>query len=127
VTPAESRVIEAAITWMDQANPTQPFTPLSHAVEQLEAERAEGRPYTWGQLTEGDLVYAEKTSRWYEVMQVVRNDRDSTVTVSLKGMNKPVTKFLGQDCLVRRGSTGQAVDIVQVIFSGDARQLGQGK
>lgn len=122
MTPAESRVVEAAIAWMDQANPACPFPPLSHAVEQLEAERAEGRAYTWGRLTEGDFVYAEKVCKWFEVMQVVRNDRDSTVTVSLKGMNKPVTKFLGQDCLVRRGSTGQAVDIVQVIFSGEVRQ-----
>lgn len=121
VTPAEARVIEAAIAWMNEASPLHDFPPLSFAVEQLEAERAEGRPYTWGQLTEGDFVYAEKVCKWFEVIQVSRNDRDSTVTVSLKGMSKPVTKFLGQDCLVRRGSTGQAVDIVQVIFSGEVR------
>lgn len=122
MTPAEAGVIEAAIAWMDQASPLHDFAPLSYAVEQLEAERAEWRPYTWGQLTEGDQVFSEKAGKWFEVVRVVRNDRDSMVTVSLKGMSKPVTKYLGQDCRVKRGSTGQAVDIVQVIFSGEARQ-----
>lgn len=74
----------------------------------------------WGLVVESDQIHSAKTGKWYEVERVrlVRGK----VEVKVAGVPKPMTP---QDpkhmVLVRRGPTGDAVDLIEIIFSGERK------
>lgn len=74
----------------------------------------------WGLVVESDQIHSAKTGKWYEVERVrlVRGK----VEVKVVGVPKPMTPQDPQDMvLVRRGATGDAVDMIDIIFSGERK------
>jgi hypothetical protein len=75
----------------------------------------------WGQVAESDEVFSPKAGRWFEV-ESTRATRDGIV-VKAKGVAKP---WPAQDprkmVKVRRGATGEAVDMFIIAFSGEMEE-----
>lgn len=122
MTPAERLVVEAALRAHNTAGPDR-YAELHLAVQALEQERA-GAPVeqrvecdlTWGQVVEGDEIYSAKTGKWYAVTSAVRHIGAPTVLVRCQGMAKAIIKPLDDPVKVRRGETGQAVDVIASVL-----------
>jgi hypothetical protein len=80
---------------------------------------------TWSMVVESDEVYSPTTKRWYAIESRVTL-ADGRVKVKAEGVarfwppqdaSKPVR--------IRRGPTGQAVDVFQIIFSGPTSRRNQ--
>lgn len=74
---------------------------------------------TWDMVVESDQIYFAKTKRWYTVAQTVLSPDGTTVSVYVEGQAKPALrrpKDRPDD--LRRGKTGQVVELFQVTFSG---------
>ena len=78
----------------------------------------EEKEIRWGLVVESDQIHSARTGKWYEVEQVrlVRG----LVVVKVAGVPKPLKPQDPQAMVtVRRGPTGDAVDLIQIIFSGE--------
>lgn len=78
----------------------------------------EEREIPWGKVVESDEVYSPKANRWFTIESTVK------VPQGIKVKAEGVTKYWPpQDpkkmVLVRRGDTGKAVDVIEIIFSGE--------
>jgi hypothetical protein len=74
---------------------------------------------TWDMVVESDQIYFAKTKRWYEITQTVLSLDGTTVSIYVKGQERPAQRpAKGRPDDHRRGATGRAVDLFQVIFSG---------
>jgi hypothetical protein len=74
---------------------------------------------TWAMVVESDEVYSRAKDRWYPVVSV--HHAGGKVKARLTGMAKLVEMDPAKAVRVRRGPTGQAVDMFAVVFSGPAR------
>lgn len=72
----------------------------------------------WKMIVEGDQIFSAKTGRWYEVRGMVSIKGTSKVKIFAKGIPKAFEREADQTTRVRRGPTGDAVDVFQIIFSG---------
>jgi hypothetical protein len=124
MTPAERVVVEAALRWrVPQVRAiTLDAIALIEAVDALQIERAAGQPQeqdlTWGQVVEGDEIYSSKTDKWYPVTAATHQPPAAS-TVSAKGIPRVLRPMPGDPIRVRRGATGQAVDVfASVLWSG---------
>lgn len=80
----------------------------------------EEREIPWGLVVEGDEVYSTTAGRWFTVAATIET-RDG-IKVRAEGVAKswppqPPKRMVK----VRRGATGNAVDIILVAFSGEKR------
>lgn len=78
---------------------------------------------TWGLVVEGDQVWSEKAKAWYAVDQA--ESKGTEQRVSLKGVPGAVMVPAGKAVRVRRGKTGQTMDMFRVGFSGDLTKRGR--
>lgn len=76
----------------------------------------------YGQLVEGDQLLSAKTGRWYEVTNVSTTTAEARIRLAGVGplLIKPIKEEIPQD-MVRRGKTGDAMDLFITIFSGEKR------
>lgn len=72
----------------------------------------------WKLIVESDQIYSTRTGKWYEVRGVVKQKTDGRIRVFAKGIPKAFTRDPDDFTKVRRGVTGEAVDVFQIIFSG---------
>jgi hypothetical protein len=71
---------------------------------------------TWAEVVESDEIYSAATNRWYEVQS---SSRDGTrMRVRVKGIPKMLIKDVDAPVRLRRGATGDVVDLFAVLFSG---------
>lgn len=117
MTPAQLKVIEAARAHLQDCEGG--YTDLMAAVEALEAERDAEEDYTWGQVVEGDQIWSPKTRKWYPVISSARQ-RDGTMRVEAKGLPKSIRPPAAGPVKVKRGATGKAVDMWNVVWSAKA-------
>jgi hypothetical protein len=133
MTPGERAVIAAAERWADNdPAPVASSMALSAAVDALIKERV-GVPedqrqeldITYGQVVEGDEIHSAKLDKWFAVSASVRlASGKQRVTMPATGSvekgRKPWHEFdADKPCRVRRGLTGQAVDLfATVMWSG---------
>lgn len=71
---------------------------------------------TWGEVVESDEIYSAATDRWYEVQSSSRDG--GKMRVRVKGIAKMLIKDVGAPVRLRRGATGDVVDLFAVLFSG---------
>lgn len=117
MTPAERIVIQAARAWAtsDREAATADLLAAVEALEIERAGRAEGArvevDLTWGELVEGDEVFNREADKWFPVRAAVRHVGQPMVTVDFVGRRSLAIKPIGHRCRVRRGATGEAVDM----------------
>jgi hypothetical protein len=75
---------------------------------------------TWGEVVAGDEVLSVKTGKWYEVGTTVRTT-EGKAKIMIKGNPKPILRTPSDPVRLKRGVEGDAVDIVEVLFSGTTR------
>lgn len=76
---------------------------------------------TWAEVVESDEIYSAKTSKYYPVISSVRL-KTGKMRVIAKGLPKAVDMSLDDPVTVRRGPTGQAVDLINtILWSGPNR------
>jgi hypothetical protein len=76
---------------------------------------------TWAEVVESDEIYSASKARYFPVISSVRL-ATGKMRVTAKGLPKPVEMPLGDTVLVRRGPTGQAVDLINtILWSGPNR------
>lgn len=75
-------------------------------------------PTTWGMVVEGDEIHSAKTGKWYEVRGSVSIKGSTKVKIFAVGVPKAFEREASEAVTVRRGPTGKAVDVFQIIFSG---------
>lgn len=71
----------------------------------------------WGLVVEGDEIYSAKTKKWYEVTGSVSIKDTGKVKIFARGIPKAFERTAADPVTVRRGPTGEAVDVIQLIFS----------
>lgn len=117
LTPAERVVVEAArrvVRDLPFGQLDARLGDLHQAMTALEAERADPdasteQEITWSQVVEGDEIYSPKTDRWYEVTRAAHGA--ATSTINAKGIPKALKPVSAHKVKVRRGPTGNAVDM----------------
>lgn len=102
---------------------------LTRAVEayKIRASRPAGavtyeeQDRTWGEVVAGDEILSAKTGRFYEVFRSVLSPDGKSIKVNIKGAGaaKPIIRPVGDPVRLKRGISGDAVDLFQVLFSGD--------
>lgn len=99
---------------------------LTEAVEALRMRKSrpvgavtyEEQSRLWGEVVEGDEILSAKTGRWYEVIRTVTNEKDGTIKVNIKNApHKPIIRSVNDPVRVKRGITGDAVDLFQLLWS----------
>jgi hypothetical protein len=76
------------------------------------------KPLPWSLVVESDEVFSAKTQRWYRVRSTVALPTGK-VRVKFEGVGKPFEVPAGDQVTVRRGPTGDAVDVlISVLRSG---------
>jgi hypothetical protein len=71
--------------------------------------------HPWSLVAESDQVYSAKTQKWYEVRSTTLLD-SGLVRVRFTGVAKPFEVPAGARVRVRRGPTGEAVDVINTIM-----------
>lgn len=74
-------------------------------------------PTRWGLVVESDEIYSDKTGRWYEVTGSCSIKGTDKVKIFARGVPKAFERKAHDPVTVRRGPTGQAVDVLQLVFS----------
>lgn len=119
MTPAERVVVEAAVRWVAATPETvhRVNRDLIDAVDALLAERADPdapqeQEITWGQVVEGDEIWSPKTQRWYEVTRAIHaGGTEGRSLINAKGIPKGLKPISSDAVKVKRGPTGNAVDM----------------
>lgn len=76
---------------------------------------------TWAEVVESDEIYSAKTRKYYPVISSCRL-ATGKMRVTAKGLPKAVDMELDATVTVRRGATGQAVDLLNtILWSGPNR------
>jgi hypothetical protein len=73
---------------------------------------------TWGEVVTGDEILSSKTNRWYEVRNSVIDATAGTIKINIRGTVKPIIRKLGDPVKVKRGVMGDAVDTLDILWSG---------
>lgn len=71
----------------------------------------------WGLVVEGDEIYSDRTKKWYPVTGSVSMRGGQDVKIFARGLPRAIIKPAKDQVLVRRGPTGDAVDVIQLVFS----------
>jgi len=138
--PEVGRVLDAARALCRGATPwhyenADRLADLECALENLDARlnsagsdpTKEIQDRVWGEVVEGDEILSDKTGKWYEVVRTVRSMDDATIKVNIKNVpHKPITRHVGAPVKLKRGVTGEAADVLEVLWSSDYT-LGQVK
>lgn len=78
---------------------------------------SDGQEITWGEVVESDEIYSAKTGRWYEVIEV--RARGARVAIRAVNLPKVIEPLATDKVTVRRGATGEAVDMmISILYSG---------
>jgi hypothetical protein len=127
--PEAAAVISAARAFM-ASNRRDPddWVSLGEALEALDAKLAsigaepskEEQDRTWGEVVAGDEILSAKTKKWYEVHTSVRTP-EGKMKIMIKKAPQPIVRPASDPVRVRRGVDGEAVDILEVLFSGQTR------
>lgn len=127
--PEAAAVIEAARYFLANADVIGRWeAPLQEALAALDAKVASigdapskvEQDRTWGEVVAGDEILSAKTQKWYEVHTTVRTP-EGRIKVMIKKAPQPIIRDASEPVKVRRGVDGEAVDIVEVLFSGTTR------
>jgi hypothetical protein len=132
--PEVGRVLDAArrmvaVGWTGGAEDHDgALKALGEAMTALDAKLAragheptwEEQERAWGEIVAGDQILSAKTNRWYEITRMVK-DGKGNVKLNIKGSPKPITRPIAERTAVRRGVTGEAVDIMETIWSMQTR------
>lgn len=117
LTPGERVVVEAALRYAQDDSTVQRHNDLIEAVDALLTERADPdalveQEITWGQVVESDEIYSDKTKRWYEVTRAVHSGgTEGKSLINAKGIPRGLKPNSADPVKVRRGPTGNAVDM----------------
>lgn len=126
--PEAGRVIDAARLVVSAmpgfSGQTEAIGALRDALEVLDARLAsaggeptrEEQDRTWGEVVAEDEILSVKTNRWYEVIRTV-TDGKGNVKVNIKGSPKQIVRSVTDPVRVRRGVSGEAMDILEVLWS----------
>ena len=80
------------------------------------------RRIPWWELVEGDQLKSVKTGKFYEVESVLAlNTNPTSYRIRLAGIKNPISRPTDAEpeAIVKRGPTGQAVDVwIEVLSSG---------
>jgi hypothetical protein len=129
--PEAGRVIDAARLVVSAlpgfTGRTEAIEALREALAALDAKLAnagheptrEEQERTWGEVVEGDEILSPKTNRWYEITRTVTNK--GRVKLNIKGSPKPIERDRTDRVQVRRGVTGESMDILEVLWSAQTR------
>lgn len=123
--PEVAAVIAAAEAYVDSDSSVDQHNALFDAVTALRkrqqrpaSPRTEETSRTWGEVVDGDEILSVKTGRWYEVTGTVLLDDGVTVKVNIRqAPHKPILRPASDPVMVKRGITGDAVDLFQVLWS----------
>lgn len=136
--PEHAAVVAAAEAMVDNgwsggaAEHDAALRALTEAVEALRMRRSRpaGQPTyeeqdrTWGEVVIGDEILSEKTGKWYEVIRSVVDERAGTIKVNIKNVpHKPIIRPIGDPVKLKRGVSGDAADLFQLLWS-DTYTLG---
>lgn len=118
----ERAVIEAARSAVyDEGN--GPLLRLFEAVEALDAYHAAAEPQVtergWHEVAEGDHLKSLKNGRFYPVVKVLKVRKGYEITLKLPTGEVTITRPTADEpaAIVRRGGTGDAVDVLTHVFS----------
>ena len=70
----------------------------------------------WNQVVESDQIWSDKTRKWYQVISSVALP-DGRMRIQAKGLPKSIAPAGAGTVRVRRGPTGQTVDMWNVVWS----------
>jgi hypothetical protein len=96
---------------------------LRRHVEALDAYHAAAEPKVtergWHEVTEGDHLKSIKNSRFYPVVKVLKVRKGYEITLKLPTGEVTVTRPTAAEpaATVRRGGTGDAIDVLTHVFS----------
>lgn len=125
--PEVAAVVAAAKAWASGAgDPKTNMATLMAAVDALTIRETrpagqvthEETDRTWGEVVTGDEILSAKTNRWYEVRNSVIDSTAGTIKVNIKGTIKPIIRPIADPVKVKRGVMGDAVDTLDLIWSG---------
>lgn len=128
--PYERAVIEAARVYVQ----TDPYNligsesdpapvALAQAVAALDAYEKAAEPKVtelgWHEVTEGDHLKSVKNGKFYPVVKVLKVRRGYEITLRMPGKDLTITRPTAAEpyATVRRGPTGDAVDLLTHVFS----------
>jgi len=76
---------------------------------------------TWAEVVESDEIYSASKGKYFPVISSVRL-KTGKMRIAAKGWPGPIEMPLGATVTVRRGATGQAVDLINtILWSGPNR------
>lgn len=78
---------------------------------------SEEKEIPWGLVVESDQVYSEAKDRWYTIERIER--AGGKVKAKAEGVPTSWLVRPAKPVRVKRGATGQAVDVLQIVFSGE--------
>jgi|SRR5688572_3455101 len=119
--PHERAVIEAARSVARDG--TSAFNTLYDALEALDTYEKAAEPQVsergWHEVTEGDHLKSVKNSRFYPVVKVLKVRKGYEITLKLPTGELTITRPTAAEpaATVRRGPTGDAVDLLTHVFS----------
>lgn len=119
----ERAVIEAARSAVRTEGAAEDYDRLSRAVEALDAYHAAAEPQVaergWHEVAEGDHLKSMKNGRFYPVIKVLKVRKGYEITLKLPTGTVTVTRPTKAEpaATVRRGPTGDAVDLLTHVFS----------
>lgn len=130
----ERAVIEAARSYVrsdpygligSEADPAP--VGLAQAVAALDAYHAKLEPKVtergWHEVAEGDHLKSVKNGRFYPVVKVLKVRKGYEITIEAGGKQTTITRPTAAEpsATVRRGGTGDAVDLLTHVFSSGGR------
>jgi hypothetical protein len=130
--PEVGAVLDAVRVWLvAQDAPedmTGPGRNIALAVAALDAKLATvgqapskvEQDRTWGEVVAGDEILSAKTGKFYEVVTSVKA-AESKVKVMIKGSGKYILRPAADPIRIKRGVSGEVVDVLEVLFSGQTK------
>lgn len=119
----ERAVIEAARSAVYDEDGS-PMLRLFEAVKALDAYHAKLEPKVtergWHEVAEGDHLKSVKNGKFYPVVRVLKVQRGKyEITIDAGGKQTTITRPTAAEpmAIVRRGETGDAVDLLTHVFS----------
>ena len=121
-TELERAVIEAARALAHATADDELMTRLLYAVQALDAGQDPAvREIGWYEVVEGDRLKSVKTGDFYEVTAAYGSRTARKIGVNVNGKVQMITRPIEGEptAFVKRGATGQAVDVFVEVFSSE--------
>jgi hypothetical protein len=122
----ERAVIEAARSWCEHVETDGLqglYGPLMDALEALDAYHAAAEPKVtergWHEVAEGDHLKSVRNQKFYPVVKVLKVRKGYEITLKMPTGELTITRPTAAEpsATVRRGGTGDAVDLLTHVFS----------